>query len=138
MPGLRVPEKSFAAVIVAIGVDLIDLHRIERLLEAEGERFLQRIFTPAERAYCMAKTNPVPSLAARFAAKEAVMKCLGTGWTEGVGFAQIEVTRDARGCPGITVQGRAQEVALARAIREFQLSLSHGEQTAIAFAIAIG
>ncbi len=138
MPSLPAPEKSLPPVIVAVGVDLIELHRIERLLDAEGERFLARVFTPAERAYCLGKAMPVPSLAARFAAKEAVMKCLGTGWTQGVGFGQIEVTRDAAGQPGIALTGRAAEVAAARAITGFQVSLSHGEQSAVAFAVALG
>ncbi|MEZ5964874.1 MAG: holo-ACP synthase [Planctomycetota bacterium] len=131
------PEKNPAPAVIAVGVDLVELHRIERLLDAEGERFLRRVFTPAEQAYCMAKAKPVPSLAARFAAKEAVMKCLGTGWSEGVGFTQIEVTRDPKGCPEIQLAGRAAEVAQSRSIAAIRLSLSHGEATAIAFAVAV-
>lgn len=137
MPASSVPEKSFATPIVAVGVDLIDLDRIERLLDAEGDRFLGRVFTPAERSYCLGKAKPVPSLAARFAAKEAVMKCLGTGWTDGVGFTQIEVTRDVRGAPGIELSGRAAAVAKERGIGGFRLSLSHGEHAAVAFAVAV-
>lgn len=125
-------------MIVAVGVDVVELRRIARLLDAEGERFLERVFTPAERGYCLAKLSPVPSLAARFAAKEAVMKCLGTGWGDGVGFRQIEVTRDARGAPGIALQGRAALLAEQGGIRGFRLSLSHGEDVAVAFAVAVG
>lgn len=125
-------------VIVAVGVDLVELDRIERLLDADGERFLARVFTPAEQAYCFGKAKPVPSLAARFAAKEAVMKCLGTGWTQGVGFAQIEITRDAAGQPSVQLSGRAADAAALRHISGFRLSLSHGEHAAIAFAVAVG
>jgi holo-[acyl-carrier protein] synthase len=132
------PRMKNLPAIIAVGVDLVELDRIERLLDAEGDRFLSRVFTAQERAYCLGKAKPVPSLAARFAAKEAVMKCLGTGWTDGVGFAQIEVTRDAAGQPGVMLTGRAAEVARARAITSFRLSLSHGEHTAIAFAVAVG
>ncbi|HLU38141.1 MAG TPA: holo-ACP synthase [Planctomycetota bacterium] len=137
MPGLPGREKSFASAIVAVGVDLVDLDRIERLLDAEGDRFLARVFTAAEREYCMARARPVPSLAARFAAKEAVMKCLGTGFGEGVGFAQIEVVRSPRGEPSVALHGRAAAVAAERGIAGFRLSLSHGDRQAIAFAVAL-
>lgn len=138
MPTPSVSEKSLAAVLVSVGVDLVEIDRIERLLDADRDRFLERVFTASERSYCMAKANPIPSLAARFAAKEAVMKCLGTGWSDGVGFTQIEVTRDARGQPGVALTGRARDVARERGISAFHLSLSHGERSAVAFATATG
>ena len=118
------------------GVDLVEVSRVERALATHGERFLARVYTAGERAYCLAKARPGPSLAARFAAEEAVMKCLGTGWSDGVGFGQIEVVRGARGAPGLVLHGRAAEVAQGLGIRRWHLSLTHTEHGALAFAIA--
>ncbi len=123
-------------MIVATGVDLIEIARIERLWRHGGERFLQRVFTAQERAYCLGKARPAAALAARFCAKEAVMKCLGTGWGHGVGFRAIEVVRDDQGVVAITLHDRASAAATARGIARIHLSLSHIEQTAIAVAIA--
>ena len=123
-------------MIVSTGVDLVDLARIERTLDEQGDRFLRRVFTPAETAYCQGLAQPVPSLGARFAAKEAVMKCLGTGWAQGVGWTQIEVERDEAGAPSVTLSGRAAEVAAERGIARIHLSLSHTDTAAIAMAVA--
>lgn len=123
-------------MIVSNGIDLVEVARIADLREQHGERFLERTFTEGERAYCLSQADPGPSLAARFAAKEAVMKCLGTGWTDGVGFRQIEIVRDAKGAPSIVLTGRAQELASARGIRRWHLSLTHTDASAVAFAIA--
>ncbi len=136
MPLRRAREKRKRAVIVAVGVDLIEVERIQRLWAEGGDRFLARVFTPQERAYCLARANPAESLAARFAAKEAVMKCLGTGWAAGVGFAQIDVTVDARGAPGVSLAGVAAELAAAAGIGRIHLSLTHTASAAVAFAVA--
>lgn len=125
-------------MIIHNGVDLVEVRRIADLYARQGERFLARIYTEAERAYCLRKANPGPSLAARFAAKEAVMKCLGTGWSDGVGFAQIEVVRAPSGAPAIRLTGRAAEVAQAIGIERIHLSLTHTDDSALAFAIAEG
>lgn len=125
-------------LIVAVGVDAVEIGRIDRLFRTAGERFLQRVFTPGERAYCLARAQPAQSLAARFAAKEAVMKCLGTGWGGGVAFPSIEVVRDAAGALGVRLHGGAAGTAAARGIRSIQLSLTHTSQLALAFAVASG
>jgi len=125
-----------SARIAATGVDLVEVARIEALWQRGGERFLQRLFTPAERAYCLLRHRPAESLAARFCAKEAVMKCLGTGWTGGVTFRSIEVVRAPSGAVAVALHGTAQELARRRGIARIHLSLSHGESTAIAFAVA--
>ncbi|MEM8834711.1 MAG: holo-ACP synthase [Planctomycetota bacterium] len=125
--------------VVAHGVDLIEVARVAELLESQGERFLERCFDPGEVAY--ADANParrVEHLAVRFAAKEAVMKCLGTGWGQGVGWRDIVVTRDASGRPGVSVSGGAGEHANRLAIGGWLLSLSHTETMAMASAIALG
>lgn len=126
------------SMILGIGTDAVAIDRIAALWHKGGERFLQRVFTPAERAYCLSQARPAASLAARFCAKEAVMKCLGTGWAQGVGFAQIEVARDAAGAVRVEVHGAAAEHALRLGIRRFHLSLTHTEALAQAFAVAEG
>jgi len=123
-------------MIVATGVDLVEVPRIERMLAEQGERFLSRVFTPAEAEYCATQASPATSLGARFAAKEAVMKCLGTGLTDGVAFAQIEVVRTESGAVGVRMRGRAAELARSKGIARFHLSLSHTDQHAIAMATA--
>ncbi len=125
-------------MILATGVDLVELARVRALLARTGRRFVDRICTPVEAAYCLARPDPVPALAARFAAKEAVMKCLGTGWTEGVAFAQIEVARDDHGAVAVRLRARAAAVARERGIARLHLSMSHTEAHAVAMVIAEG
>lgn len=125
-------------MIVGIGVDLLEIERIERLWRRSGDRFARRICTAAERAYCAGTGRPAASLCARFCAKEAVMKCLGSGWSDGVGFRSIEVVRAPGGAVGIALHGRAAELARARGIRHVHLSLSHDQRQAVAFAVAEG
>lgn len=122
--------------IVAIGVDAIDIDRVRRLLRANGARFVDRVFTADERAYCLSRHDPAESLAARFAAKEAVMKCLRTGWAEGIGFTQIEVQRDANGAVSLQLAAAARARADALGVRRWHLSITHTATTATAFAIA--
>jgi holo-[acyl-carrier protein] synthase len=123
-------------MIVATGIDLVDLERIAALLQREGDRFLTRVFTPQEQAYCRSRGQPQEAFGSRFAAKEAVMKCLGTGWSQGVTFVQIEVVRAASGEVGVRLSGRAAEVAAARGIQRIHLSLSHAGSQAVAVAVA--
>lgn len=123
-------------MIVGIGVDTVAIARIAGVWQRGGERFLRRVYTAAEIAYCLSRAHPAESLAARFAAKEAVMKCLGTGWAAGVGFLQIEVVRTPNGAVDVALHGEAAAVAKARGIRAVHLSLTHGETDATAFAIA--
>jgi len=123
-------------VIVGLGVDIVAVARIQDLLEREPERFLARTFTAAERDYCLKRGRPAESLAARFAAKEAVMKVLGTGWAEGVGFLQVEVVRDQKGSPGLELSGEAQTRAMTLGITKMHLSLSHTADLAVAVAVA--
>lgn len=123
-------------MIAAIGVDMVAIDRIEALWRRAGERFLARVFTAAEQRYCLGRARPAPSLAARFAAKEAVMKCLGTGWSGGVGFPHIEVVRGEGGAVGVALHGPAAETATARGLGPILLSLSHTDGMAVAFAVA--
>ncbi len=123
-------------MIHTIGTDLIEIERIETVYERTGERFLARILTDREREYCLGKTRPASSIAARFAAKEAVMKCLGTGWAEGVTFRDIEVTRVASGAPGLQLHGRSAEIATEQGITRWHLTLSHSRDHAMAMVVA--
>ena len=133
MPTDAVREKRQGPVIVGVGVDIVAVARIQKMLDQEKDRFLARVFTPAERDYCLERGRPAESLAARFAAKEAVMKILGTGWGEGVGFLQVEVVRDPKGNPGLELTGEAAEVAQKLGIGKLHLSLSHTDDHAVAF-----
>ncbi len=113
------------------GVDIIEISRIGRVLEQYGQRFLRRIFTPGEIEYC--RERP-PNLAARFAAKEATMKALGTG-VRGVGWKDIEVIRASSGAPSIVLHGRAKARAQRLGVQEIALSLSHSREYAVAFVV---
>lgn len=124
------------AVIVAVGTDLVEISRIERALSRHGERFERRVFTEGERAYCARRRPPAPHFAARFAAKEAVMKVLGTGWKKGVRFLDIEVARDPGGPPSLHLHRRSAEVASAKGIARLHLSLTHDAGIAVAFVVA--
>lgn len=123
-------------MIVHIGVDSVDIGRIAGLLQRSGPRFLARVFTADEASYCQQRSRPAASLAVRFAAKEAVMKCLGTGWAEGIGFRDIEVRRRPSGAVAVELHGAARARAEALGIRRVHLSLSHTDTVATAFAVA--
>jgi holo-[acyl-carrier protein] synthase len=113
------------------GVDIVEIPRVGQVLERYGQRFLDRVFTPQEIAYCRGRP---PNLAARFAAKEATMKALGTG-TRGVGWKEVEVVRRESGAPAVKLHGRAERRAQRLGVREVALSLSHSREYAIAFVV---
>lgn len=118
--------------ILGVGVDIVDIDRIAALRERHGERMCGLIFLPAEVDYCLARALPDESLAARFAAKEAVMKALGTGWANGVGFMGIEVVAESGRQPGIRLHGSTLERARELGAGTIHLSLSHSKTMAIA------
>ena len=113
---------------ISVGVDVIEIGRVAATLERFGDRFLQRVYTPGEIEYCRGRA---PQLAARFAAKEAVMKALGTG-TRGVGWREVEVTRKRTGEPQIALHGRAAARAQHLGIDRLAVSLSHSRDYAVA------
>ncbi len=119
-------------MIVSIGIDIVEISRIEEKLSQGNTRFLNRVFTVGEIEYCEKRAAKFASYAARFAAKEAVMKALGTGWGDGVGWKEIEVINDAAGKPAINLTGRAQEKFAELGARISHLSLSHSKDSAIA------
>jgi len=119
-------------MIVGTGIDIAEVPRIGQAIERFGERFLQRIFTAGEIRYCDSKANRVERYAARFAAKEAAMKALGTGWNHGVRWRDCEVVRAPGGRPTMTFHGKAGEFAARLGVRNIALSLSHTTEQAIA------
>jgi holo-[acyl-carrier protein] synthase len=125
--------------ISGIGIDIIEVERIERALSRPltGARFRARVFTDREIAYCESRGRPrFESYAARFAAKEAVMKALGTGWNRNVAWNEIEVARDRGRAPTIVLHGKSADFARRRNIARFHLSLSHTAIGAVAQVIA--
>ncbi len=123
-------------MVIGVGTDLMEIARIEQSYVRFGEAFLERIFTPGEIAYCMAKKNYAESLAARFAAKEAGAKALGTGISRGVSWRELEVRRLPGQRPELHLSGRAAEIAARLGIRRLSLSLSHSRNQSIAIVIA--
>lgn len=122
-------------MIVGTGVDLTEVPRIAASIERFGERFLNRIFTEAERRYCDSKQNRTERYAARFAAKEAGMKAIGTGLRFGITWHDVEVTREPGGRPTVAFHGKAAEFAQRLGVKRVSLSLSHTETMAIAHVI---
>jgi holo-[acyl-carrier protein] synthase len=122
-------------MIVGTGVDVTEVARIKAAVERFGDRFLKRVFTPAEVRYCLAKANPAERLAARFAAKEAGMKAIGTGLRNGVTWQDVEVLRRPGGRPMLRFSGKAAEIAAQLGCERAHLSLSHTAEQAIAFVI---
>jgi len=116
----------------AVGVDIIELERVAAALEQHGQRFLDRVYTPMEVAICRGRPS---ELAARFAAKEAVMKALGTG-ARGVGWREIEVLLNRRGKPLVYLHGRAQERARKIGLDGLDMSMSHSREYVVAFVVA--
>jgi holo-[acyl-carrier protein] synthase len=119
-------------MIVGTGIDIAEVPRIRRAIERFGDRFLHRIFTAGEMRYCDSKANRMERYAARFAAKEAAMKALGTGWNHGVRWRDCEVTRLPGGRPTMAFHGVAAEFAKRLGVKNAALSISHTAEQAIA------
>ncbi|MHB1936372.1 MAG: holo-ACP synthase [Acidobacteriaceae bacterium] len=117
-------------MIVGSGVDMVEIARIEEVLARYGDRFCQRIYLPGEIRYCQSKRKGAESFAARFAAKEAAAKALGTGIQQGIGWRDIEVVRAASGRPSLLFHGRAAAVARKLGVRNAVISLSHSRTQA--------
>ena len=121
-------------MIESLGTDLIEIHRIKKARERWGKRFLERVYTSRELKYCLIKKYPDNSLAGRFAAKEAVMKALGTGLSSGVSWKEIEIINDVKGKPEVKVYGKTKNLLDKRKIL---ISISHTKENAIAQVVII-
>jgi holo-[acyl-carrier protein] synthase len=125
-------------MIVGSGVDLVEIGRIQHSVDRYGARFLNRIYTQAEQAYCLRKRMATESLAARFAAKEAAAKALGTGISAGVNWLEIEVVRQPGGRPSVQFHGRAAQIAARLGVARAALSLTHTNDLAMASVVLEG
>ncbi len=125
-------------MLIGAGVDLIEIERIEKSIERYGARFLHRVYTDREIAYCQRKRSSAESFAARFAAKEAAAKALGTGISRGITWTELEVRREPGGRPTLTLHGRAAVMASELGVKAVALSLTHTRSTAMAMVVMEG
>jgi len=123
--------------IIAHGIDLVDFPRIEDMVNRHGERFLDRVFTAAEQSYAKANKNSIEKLAGRFAAKEAVLKLVGTGWRGKIAWTDIEVVNTETGQPKVNLSGEVKNIADNLGISQISVSITHTANFAIASAVAI-
>ena len=122
-------------MIIGIGVDVVEIIRFRKVIERLKDRFILRVFTTAEQQFCNGHRDPVPHYAARFAAKEALFKALGTGWAKGVTWLDVEVLRERQDAPTMVLHGEAQRLSLAKGAHAVHLSLSHTDQSAVAMVV---
>ena len=123
--------------IVAHGIDLVDCRRIEEMIKRHGEQFVERIFTAKEQAYAEANKDRIEKLAGRFAAKEAVLKLMGTGWRGKIAWTDIEVVNNPAGQPEVRLCGEVEKLADKLGIKHISVSITHTANFAIASAVAI-
>ena len=123
--------------IVGIGTDIVECLRIGRMIQQHGELFLTRVYTEREIRYCQARKHATEHFAGRWAAKEAVLKCLGTGWRRGICWTDLEVRNDASGKPLVMLCGAARDLAEQQRISDILLTLSHCRAYATAYTIAV-
>ncbi|MBI5722340.1 MAG: holo-ACP synthase [Planctomycetes bacterium] len=121
--------------IVAHGVDMVDCGRLQQSIDRHGRKFLERVFTPVELEYCQGRKRRIEHLAGRFAAKEAVLKVLGTGWRNGINWTDIEVRNEPSGEPKVYLSGKCRQLADQMGLAKILISISHISTHAIASAI---
>jgi len=124
--------------VIGIGTDIVETLRIAQMIERHGELFLNRVYTEHEIGYCSARKASTQHYAGRWAAKESVLKALGTGWSRGIRWRDIEVRNEVGGKPHITLEGGALEVSQRLGIDEILISISHCRSHATAYALAVG
>jgi holo-[acyl-carrier protein] synthase len=123
--------------IVGIGTDIVECVRIARMIEHHGELFLRRVYTPLEIRYCQARKRATEHFAGRWAAKEAILKCLGTGWQKGICWTDMEVRNEKTGSPKVLLEGAARDRAAELGVKDILLSISHCRAYATAHAVAV-
>jgi holo-[acyl-carrier protein] synthase len=124
--------------IIGIGTDIIECPRIGKMIDQHGELFLRRVYTEREIRYCQARKHAIEHFAGRWAAKEAILKAIGTGWLRGICWTDLEVRNDSGGQPKVRVRGGAKDAALGRGIANILISISHCRTYATAYALALG
>ena len=124
--------------IIGIGTDITECLRIARMIERHGELFINRVYTPVEISYCQSRAQATQHFTGRWAAKEAVLKALGTGWRRGIAWRDIEIRNEASGQPVVAVRGGVKEVVEQLGITKLLVSISHCRTHATAYAVALG
>ena len=124
--------------VIGIGTDIVECLRIAQMIERHGELFIGRVYTPHEIGYCSARKAATQHYAGRWAAKESVLKALGTGWSRGVSWRDMEIRNDGDGKPRGALAGGAKEISDSLGINEFLVSISHCRSHATAIAVALG
>lgn len=124
--------------LISIGTDIIECVRIAQMIEKHGELFLQRVFTQREIMYCSSRRSANQHYAGRWAAKEAALKALGTGWAKGIQWTDVEVQNEIGGKPTLILANRASEIAHSLGIERMMISISHCRAYAIAYVTAVG
>jgi holo-[acyl-carrier protein] synthase len=123
--------------IVGIGTDIVECHRIGRMIEQHGELFLTRVYTEREIRYCQERKRALEHFAGRWAAKEAILKCLGTGWRRGMRWTDLEIRRGPAGQPCVLLCGATKDLAQSLRIADLRVSIAHCRAYATAYAIAL-
>lgn len=123
--------------VVGIGTDIVECLRIAQMIDRHGELFINRVYTPREIQYCQSRKQATQHFAGRWAAKEAALKALGTGWIKGISWRDVEVANDDAGRPAIILRGGAKEVAKKLDVGDLLISISHCRSHATAYALAI-
>ena len=129
--------RTLGMEILGIGTDIIECPRIGKMIEHHGELFLRRVYTEREIRYCQARKHAIEHFAGRWAAKEAILKAMGTGWSRGIAWTDIEVRNGEDGQPQVMVCGVAKEIARERGIGDILISISHCRTYATAYAMAL-
>jgi holo-[acyl-carrier protein] synthase len=130
--------RKVGMTIIGIGTDIVECLRIRRMIDRHGELFLTRVYTDRELRYCQRSKHATEHFAGRWAAKEAVLKCLGTGWSKGLCWTDIEVCNDTSGKPAIHLHAATRDYARSLGIGDILISLSHCRAYATAYALALG
>jgi holo-[acyl-carrier protein] synthase len=123
--------------IVGLGTDIVECIRIRKMIEDHGELFLNRVYTDREIRYCQSRRQAAEHFAGRWAAKEAVLKALGTGWRRGISWRDIEIRNDPSGQPKVAVRGEAKAIAKRMRLLDILITISHCRQFATAYAVAV-
>ncbi|HEX5471692.1 MAG TPA: holo-ACP synthase, partial [Lacipirellulaceae bacterium] len=139
VPDLRPPTSYLLFMaILGTGIDIVECLRIAQMIERHGELFITRVYTDEEIEYCTVRKAATQHYAGRWAAKEAVLKALGTGWRRGIGWRDIEIRNNRKGAPTVLLRGGARDVMEQTGIRRLHVSISHCRSFAVAYVVAEG
>lgn len=132
------PPQTVLSTVIGIGTDIIECERIDQMIQKHGDTFLKRVYTAAEISYCSDRKAANQHYAGRWAAKEAVLKALGTGWAHGIQWTDVEVVNQMGGKPNIVLAGVAERISREMGIQQMMISISHCKGYATAYATAVG